>query len=98
MRLTAENPAKILGFPHKGSLVPGHDADVTIIDLDRKWVVDESRLETKPKWSPFAGEELHGRPVMTIVRGHVVMDEGNIVGQIGYGKFQRPKHDRQPKQ
>jgi dihydroorotase-like cyclic amidohydrolase len=97
VRLTAETPAKILGFPHKGSLLPGCDADITVIDLDRRWVVEESRLETKPKWSPFAGEELHGRAVMTIVRGKVVMKDGNILGEAGWGQFQRPRRNAESK-
>ena len=98
VRLTCETPAKILGFPHKGSLVPGSDADITVIDLDRKWVVDESKLETKPKWTPFDGEELHGKAVMTIVRGRVVMEDGRIVGEAGWGQFQRPHRKPESRQ
>jgi dihydroorotase (multifunctional complex type) len=91
VELTAENPAKILGFPHKGSLIPGHDADITVIDLNRVWEVNEDLLETKPKWSPFAGEQLRGRAVMTIVRGRIIMNDGKIVGEAGWGQFQRPR-------
>ncbi len=97
VELTAENPAKILGFPHKGSLLPGMNADITVIDLDRGWDVDEDSLETKPKWSPFAGEHLTGRAVMTIVRGRVVMDEGKIVGDAGWGQFQSPRRNGKAK-
>ena len=91
VEVTAENPAKILGFPHKGTLLPGMDADVTVIDPKRGWDVDEESLETKPKWSPFAGEHMTGRAVMTIVRGRVVMEEGKIVGEAGWGEFQSPR-------
>jgi dihydroorotase len=97
VRLTAENPAKILAFPHKGSLVPGNDADITVIDMNRTWVVDEESLETKPKWTPFAGEELRGRAVMTIVRGRVVMNEGKILSEPGWGRFQHPRRGSVPK-
>lgn len=93
VRLTSENPAKILGFPHKGSLLPGRDADITVIDLERGWDVDENALETKPKWSPFAGEHMTGKAVMTIVRGRVVMEEGKIVGEPGWGRFQSPHRE-----
>ena len=94
VEVTAENPAKILGFPHKGSLLPGMDADVTVIDLQRGWDVDEDRLETKPKWSPFAGEHMTGRAVMTIVRGRVVMEEGKIVGEGRVGRVSEPAPER----
>lgn len=65
------NPAKILGI-NKGSLKPGSDADITIIDLDAKTVVDVNKFESRGKNSPFNGWKLAGSPVMTIVGGRVV--------------------------
>lgn len=93
-RLTAENPAKILRFPHKGRIAPGCDADLTVVDLERHWEITEEDLETKPKWSPFKGRQVQGKAVMTIVRGRPVMVDGKIVGEAGWGRHQRPQEAR----
>ncbi|MGE4247960.1 MAG: dihydroorotase family protein [Parvibaculaceae bacterium] len=90
VELTSQKPAEILGFPHKGHLRPGADADLTVVDLDKEWVVDNAKLETKPKWDPFAGRKLRGKPVMTIVRGRPVMADGVIIGPAGWGTLQKP--------
>lgn len=65
------NPAKILGI-NKGSLKPGSDADITIIDLDAETVVDVNKFESRGKNSPFNRWKLKGSPFMTIVGGKVV--------------------------
>jgi dihydroorotase len=70
----AVSPARILKLKHKGTLAPGADADITIIDPDREWVVEEQALESKSKNSPFIGWKLKGRAVMTIVGGQVVWE------------------------
>ena len=62
------NPARILGID-KGTLKPGADADVTIIDPDLRWTCDPQQFRSKSKNSPFAGWEFTGRAVMTIVGG-----------------------------
>jgi dihydroorotase len=64
------NPARILGV-EKGTLKPGADADVTIIDPNLEWVCDPQKFKSKSKNSPFAGWEFTGRAVMTIVAGRV---------------------------
>jgi dihydroorotase len=64
------NPAKILGID-KGTLRVGADADVTIIDPARRWIVDCAEFKSKSKNSPFGGWELTGRAETTIVGGRV---------------------------
>lgn len=75
------NPARILGIP-KGSLEPGTDADITIIDPDLAWTVDPSVFAGKGRNTPFAGRMLRGLPWLTMVSGRIVMrggilEEGN---------------------
>lgn len=65
------NPARILGLPG-GRLSEGSPADITVIDPDRKWTVDPSRFRSRSKNCPFAGRELSGRAVYTIMGGRVV--------------------------
>jgi dihydroorotase len=72
------NPARILGLD-KGSLGVGKDADITIVDPEKTEVVDVSKFASKGKNSPFAGRELLGVPVMTIVGGKAVMRDGELV-------------------
>jgi len=64
------NPAKVLGIP-KGTLAIGADADVTIIDPTREWVVDPAQFRSKSRNSPFGGYRLRGRAETVIVGGKV---------------------------
>ena len=69
--LLTTNPARVLGLPG-GTLAPGSPADVTVLDLARKRLVEPARFESKGRNTPFAGWQLKGWPVMTIVDGRVV--------------------------
>ena len=71
-RLTA-GPARVLGLPG-GALVEGAPADITCVDLDRRWTVDPERLVSRSKNTPFAGWEMKGQVVLTLVAGVVVHD------------------------
>ena len=66
----ALNPAKILGLS-KGTLEPGRDADVTIIDPNLEWVYDESTISSKSKNTPYLGRKMKGRAVTVIVSGEI---------------------------
>lgn len=70
----ATNPARILRLKHKGTLAPGADADITIIDPDREWIAEEQDVLSKSRNSPFFGWKLKGQTVMTIVAGQVVWE------------------------
>ncbi|MEJ2067725.1 MAG: amidohydrolase family protein [Deltaproteobacteria bacterium] len=74
----SSNPAKILGLPG-GSLAVGKPADVTMNDMDKKWVVDPSTFASKGRNTPFAGWRLKGKAYATIVGGMVVMREGELL-------------------
>ena len=92
-KLMSENTARRYGlYPQKGAIKVGSDADFTIIDLDKKWMVEPSKLESKGKYSPFSGKRLKGKIYMTIVRGEMVYreDEG-VIGKRGYGEFVKSK-------
>ena len=72
------NPARILGLK-KGSLGVGMDADITVVDIEHKWVVDKAKLESKSKNSPFIGWELKGMATEVIVGGKVIIRDGKII-------------------
>ena len=69
-RLT-KDPARLLNLPG-GSLTPGAAADITVLDLDAQVTVTPGTFRSKSRNTPFAGWELTGAPVMTIVGGKVV--------------------------
>jgi dihydroorotase-like cyclic amidohydrolase len=65
------------------------DADLTIVDLRKKFKIDPSEFKSKAKFSPFDGREVEGKPVKTFVGGQLVMDEGEIVVKAGSGRILR---------
>jgi dihydroorotase len=72
-KLTAA-PARVLELPG-GSLSAGAPADVTVVDPDRRWTVDDDALRSRSKNTPLKGMEVRGRAVMTIVNGRILHDE-----------------------
>ncbi|MEM4630196.1 MAG: dihydroorotase family protein [Candidatus Diapherotrites archaeon] len=69
IKVICENPAKIFGWKKKGFIAQGFDADLIIVDMKKSFLVENSRLFTKAKYSPFAGNLLKGFIEQTIVRG-----------------------------
>jgi len=65
-------PARVYGMRNKGSLIEGYDGDLTLVDLETRRVINDSDTWTKVGWTPYAGRELTGWPVYTIVDGVVV--------------------------
>ncbi|HIH20932.1 TPA: dihydroorotase [Candidatus Micrarchaeota archaeon] len=66
---TSLNPARLLGLESKGSLKPGFDADVTIIDPEFEWIVDSALFASKSRNSAFDGMELKGKAVAVVAKG-----------------------------
>ena len=71
-------PAKVLGL-NAGTLTEGAAADVTVIDPELEWQVDEKKFYTKGSHSPFAGRKLKGKAVLTVVKGQIVMQDGEVL-------------------
>jgi len=80
VEVCCENNAKRWGlYPRKGALVEGSDADMVIVDLDKRKPVDEDFYHTmEPRYSTFHGEELTGLPTHTIVGGEVVVEDNEL--------------------
>ncbi len=79
--LMSAGPARVFGVVGKGRLAAGYDADFTIADMRKARTIDENWIASPCGWTPFAGTRCTGWPVMTIVRGHVVMREDEVLGQ-----------------
>ncbi len=67
------NPAAIAGID-RGTLAPGHGADVAIVDFDAEYRIDASKFASKGKNTPFDGKRVWGRVLKTLVDGKVVYD------------------------
>ena len=88
VELTSYNVAKAFNlYPQKGTIEVGADADFTIVDLDIEKEVRWNELLSLSDYSIYEGWKLKGWPIVTIVRGKVVMENGEIKGEQGYGKF-----------
>lgn len=75
--ICCENPARTFGvYPCKGSLEVGADADLVVIDLEKKQTVETGKLRTMCDWSIYDGWQLTGWPVHTILRGQVIVEDG----------------------
>jgi dihydroorotase len=73
-----QQPARILGLAG-GSLTLGEAADLTIIDPNLELTLEASDLESKGKNSPFLGKKLQGFPVLTMVKGRIVMQDRKLI-------------------
>lgn len=84
---TSEAPAKTWGlWPRKGSVEVGADADLTLVDLERAGEIHAADLHGMNNLSPFEGHATTGAVVATIVRGKVVVRDGTLVGEPGWGR------------
>jgi len=77
--LTSAGANRVFGAAGKGRLAEGYDADLTLVDLKAKRTITHDAMATRSGWTPFDGFEATGWPMATIVRGRVVMRDGDIV-------------------
>lgn len=88
VEVTSLNPAKLFGlYPRKGVIIPGADADLTIIDPDREVVLGRETLHSQLDHSIYEGMRVRGYPVYTVSRGEVVFEEGEALTRPGRGRF-----------
>ncbi|NQV19657.1 MAG: dihydroorotase [Armatimonadetes bacterium] len=69
VELTSKNVAEIFDLKKRGDIKIGNYADLTVIDMNRKWKIDADSFNTKAKYSPFDGMEIQGKVVMSFVNG-----------------------------
>ena len=88
--LLSEGTARLYGvYPQKGSILPGTDADFTLVDPDAEWEIRNEELHSKHPLSPWHGARGRGVPTRAIVRGTTVMVDGEPVGD-PQGRLVRP--------
>jgi len=69
VRWMCAGPAKVYGMENKGSLIEGYDGDLTLVDLETRRSISDADVWTRVGWTPYAGMELTGLPMWTIVDG-----------------------------
>jgi len=87
--LCATNPAKIFGCTQKGSLAIGKDADIVVYDPTKNFTISVANMHSDYDHTIWEGKSLHGYPVQTWLRGRLVYDNGEFVGEPGYGQYIR---------
>lgn len=93
--LTSTNPAKIFGlYPRKGSLTPGADADIVVWDAERVVNYGVAQSHHRTDYNLFEGWTVTGFPEKVFLRGNLIVDNGQWLGQAGLGRFiQRNSHN-----
>jgi dihydroorotase len=76
--LTSAGPKRLFGIERKGRIAVGYDADFTVVDLKKRATITNDWIASKCGWTPYDGVGVTGWPVGTIVRGNVVMWEGEL--------------------
>ena len=91
-RLLADTPARLFGlWPRKGTIAPGADADLVVVDDRATLRVDAARFHGKARRSPFDGLELAGRVDLVLLRGSIAFADGEVRAQPGTGRFLNPR-------
>ena len=78
--LTSHGPNRLFGMATKGRIAVGMDADLTIVDMNQTKTITNDWIESKSQWTPYNGQTVKGWPKGTIIRGHRVMWEDEIIG------------------
>ena len=87
VELCSAGPARLVNlYPRKGAIAPGSDADFAIVDLDRRAVISATTSHYKCGWTNLEGREVAGVPVMTVLRGEVIAEEGEVLVGPGFGR------------
>jgi dihydropyrimidinase len=87
VELCSTNVAKIFGCDDKGALEVGKDADIVIYDKDKEFTITIDKMHTDCDHTIWEGKKLQGYPVQTYLRGKLIYDNEEFVGEAGMGKF-----------
>jgi len=88
VELLSTNPARYFGlYPRKGTIAVGSDADLVVFDPARKVTISASRHHSKTDYNLFEGTEVTGAPDVVLLRGHVLVEDDELVASPGIGKY-----------
>ena len=88
VELASTMPAKLFGlFPRKGAIAPGSDADLVIFDPDKRLTISAANQHQRVDYTPYEGIEVQGVPETVLLRGRVIVRDGEYVGGKGGGEY-----------
>ena len=88
VQVMCENPAKIFGlFPQKGTIQPGSDADIVLFDPTIQHTLSAEAQHCRSDFTMFEGKEVLGKPVFSMQRGEVVIENGELKRPAGKARF-----------
>jgi len=88
--LLATTPAKLFGlYPRKGTVAVGSDADLVIFDPQRRETISAASQHTKSDYNLYEGTDVVGAPELVLLRGQVLVENGELVASPGVGRFVR---------
>ncbi len=91
VELYSRRPARLYGYyPRKGTLLPGADADIVLVDPDSEYEMTDEMVISKAGWTPYAGRTFRGRAKAVFLRGKKIAENGACVAKPGTGKFLAP--------
>ncbi len=89
VELIAGNPARLFGFNQKGSLLPGKDADIVLLDPTVKWQMGQANSHSNNDWHAYEGMEVTGKIRQVYSRGELIIDGDDCLAERGRGKYVR---------
>jgi dihydropyrimidinase/dihydroorotase len=88
VKLCSENTAKIFSiYPKKGTLAPGSDADIIIVNPRQEWEMNAESLKSSSDFCIFEGTQVKGKVVRTYVRGELITQDGRLVAETPKGQY-----------
>ena len=88
VELLATNPAKLFGlYPRKGTIAVGSDADIVVFDPDKQVTISAKTHHSKADYNLYEGTKVTGSPEVVLLRGHVLVENDELVAAPGVGQF-----------
>jgi dihydropyrimidinase len=88
VELLATNPAKLFGlYPRKGTIAIGSDADIVVFDPEKQVTISAKAQHSKVDYNLFEGTTVTGSPDVVLLRGHVLVENDELVASPGIGQY-----------
>ena len=97
VRVMCENPARIFGlYPQKGTLCEGSDADLVLFDPSKRQTITHATQHSEASYTAYEGRKILGKPVLTMQRGEILVEQGELTARPGRGRFLRTNSGNTP--